>query len=83
MVDPLSYITFNPVIHNWCNKDHGMCYPVYGMVHIKEPLLLIGNSNYLSAAGFLSRFLNGPLSYLNCRKQFLYSYDRSSKASPQ
>ena len=22
------------------NKDRGMCYPDYGMVHIKEPLLL-------------------------------------------
>ena len=32
------------VLHDWCNKGHGMCYPVCGMVHIKEPLLLIGNS---------------------------------------
>ena len=30
---------------DWCNKDHDMCYPVCGMVHIKEPLLLIGKSN--------------------------------------
>ena len=27
------------------NKGHGMCYPVCGMVHIKEPLLLIRKSN--------------------------------------
>ena len=41
MVDPLSYFLFHPVLHDWFNKGHGMCYPVCGMVHIKEPLLLI------------------------------------------
>ena len=30
---------------DWCNKGCGMCYPVCGMVHIKEPLLLIGKSS--------------------------------------
>ena len=34
MVDPLSYISFQPVLHNWYNKGHGMCYPVYGMVSL-------------------------------------------------
>ena len=29
----------------WCNKGRGICYPVCGMVHIKEPLLLIGKSS--------------------------------------
>ena len=24
-----------PVLHDWCNKGCGMCYPVCGMVHIK------------------------------------------------
>ena len=33
-VDPQSYFSFQPVLHDWCNKDHGMCYPVCGMVHI-------------------------------------------------
>ena len=42
-VDPLSYFSFQPVLHDWCNKGHGMWYPVCGMVHIKEPLLLINN----------------------------------------
>ena len=37
-MDPLSYFSFQPVLHNWCNKGCGMCYPVCGMVHIKEPL---------------------------------------------
>ena len=37
MVDPLSYFSFQPVVHDWwCNKDRGMmCYPVCGMMHIK------------------------------------------------
>ena len=45
MVDPLSYFSFQPVLHDWCNKAHGMCYPDYGMMHIKEPLLLIRKSS--------------------------------------
>ena len=36
MVDPLGYFSFQPVPHDWCNKGRGMCYPVCGMVHIKE-----------------------------------------------
>ena len=52
---------FEPVVHDWCNKGGGMCYPVCGMVHIKEPLLLIGkSSSYVAAAGFLSHYQNGP-----------------------
>ena len=23
-VDPLSYFSFQPVLHDWCNKGHGM-----------------------------------------------------------
>ena len=38
-VDPLSYFSFQPVLHDWCNKGRGVCYPVCGMMHIKEPLL--------------------------------------------
>ena len=45
MVDPLSYFSFQPVLHDWCNKGCGMCYPVCGKVHIKDPLLLPGKSN--------------------------------------
>ena len=59
-VDPLSYFSFQPVLHDWCNKGRGMCYPVCGMVHIKEPLLLIDNSSLCAAAGFLSHYQNGP-----------------------
>ena len=47
MVDQLRYFSFQPVLHDWCNKGCGMCYPVCGMcytvcgiMHIKESLLL-------------------------------------------
>ena len=36
---------------------HFKVHPVCGMVHITEPLLLIGKSS--GAAGFLSRYLSG------------------------
>ena len=51
-IDPLSYYSFQPVLHDWCNKGHGMCYPVCGMVHIKEPLLLIRKSSSCCDSGF-------------------------------
>ena len=51
-VDPLSYFSLQPVLHDWCNKGRGMCYPVCGMVHIKEPLLLIGKSSLCGGSGF-------------------------------
>ena len=28
MVDPLSYLSFQPVLHDWCNNGRDMCYPV-------------------------------------------------------
>ena len=51
-VDPLSYFSFQPVLHDWCNKGRGMCYPVCGMMHIKEPLLLIGKSSPCGSSVF-------------------------------
>ena len=60
MVNPLSYFSFQPVLHDWYNKGRGMCYPVCGRMHIKEPLLLIGKSSLCGGSGFpLSRC--GPL----------------------
>ena len=52
MVDPLNYFSFQPILHNWCNKGCGMYYPVCGMVHIKEPLLLIGKISPCGDSGF-------------------------------
>ena len=51
-VEPLSYFSFQTVLHDLCNKGRGMCYPVCGMVHIKEPLLLIGKSSPCGGSGF-------------------------------
>ena len=89
---------FQHVFHDWYNKGGGMWYSLFGLVHIKEPLLLIGKSsqfggigfplslsewsfnicrridifwlthsvvaNVVAAAGFLSRYMNGPLPYV-------------------
>ena len=44
-IQELSYFSFQLVLHDWYNKGLGMCYPVCGMVHIKEPLLLIRKSS--------------------------------------
>ena len=52
-VDPLSYFSLQPVLHDWCNKGCGMYYSVCGMMHIKEPLLLIGKSSLCGGSGFL------------------------------
>ena len=51
-VDPLSYFLFQPVLHNWCNKGCGMYNYVCGMVHIKQPLLLIEKSSSCGGSGF-------------------------------
>ena len=50
-IDPsLGYFSFQPVLHDWCIKGHGMCYPVCGM--IIEPLLLIEKSSPCGGSGF-------------------------------
>ena len=52
-IDPsLTYFSFQPVLHDWCNKGCGMCYPVCGMMHIKEPLLLIRKSSLCGGSRF-------------------------------
>ena len=51
-VDPLSYFSFQPVLHDLCNKGRGMCYPVCGMVRIKEPLFPFGKSNLCGGSRF-------------------------------
>ena len=32
------YFSFQPVLHDWCNKGCGTYYPVCGMMHITKPL---------------------------------------------
>ena len=48
----LQSFSFQPVLHDWCNKGRCICYPVCGMVHIKEPLLLIVKSSLCGGSGF-------------------------------
>ena len=36
MVDPLSYLSFQPVLHDWCNKGSGMCCHFCGMMLIRK-----------------------------------------------
>ena len=63
-VDPVSYFLFQPVLHDWRNKGRGMCYPVCGMVHIKEPLLLIDKNSLCGSSRFPLSYLSGPLTYV-------------------
>ena len=57
---PLSYVPLLfSVLHDWFKKGCGMCYPVCGMVHIKEPLLLIRRSSPCGSSRF-------PLSLSEC-----------------
>ena len=49
---PVEQLSFQPVLHDWCNKGRGMCYPVCGMVHIKKTLLLIDKSSLCGGSGF-------------------------------
>ena len=53
-MDPLSYFSFQAVLHDWCNRGCGMCYPVCGMMHIKEPFLLIGKSSSSSSSSIIA-----------------------------
>ena len=48
---PLSYFSFQPALHDWCNMGRGMCHLVCGMMHIKEPLLLIEKSSPCGGSG--------------------------------
>ena len=43
---------FQLVLHDWCNKGRGVCYPFCEMMHIKESLLLIVNRSLCGGSGF-------------------------------
>ena len=38
------YFSCQQLFHNWFNKHQGVCCPVCGMVHIKDPLLLVSKT---------------------------------------
>ena len=56
MVGPLSYFSFQLVHHYWCNKGRGVCVILSGggggVMHLKEPLLLIGKSSPYGGSRF-------------------------------
>ena len=58
MVDPLNYFSFPPVLHNWCNKGCGMCYPFCGIVHIEDSLLLIKKNSPCSGGSWFPLLLS-------------------------
>ena len=65
MVDSLSYLTVEPVLHDWYNKDHGMCYLVCQKMYIKEQLLQIGISTPYSGGSMFPLSLS-ELSFTIC-----------------
>ena len=52
VVNPLSYFSFQPVLHDGVTKAVVCAILSVGMVHIKEPLLLIGKSSPCGGSGF-------------------------------
>ena len=52
MVNPLRYFSFQPLLHDLCNKGRGMCNHVCEMVQMKKTLLLIGKSSPSGGSGF-------------------------------
>ena len=59
LVYPLNYFSFQPLLHNWCNKGNDMCYPVSRIMPIKDPLLLIRKRSVhkVVEVGFLSHYV--------------------------
>ena len=50
---PLPYVRRHITVkYSQWYYSRGMCYPICGMVHIKEPLLLIGKSSPCGGSGF-------------------------------
>ena len=64
MVDPLGYFSSQPVLHDWYNKNHGMCYPVWDGANKSTLAANMERVAHVVAAGFLSHYLNGPLPYV-------------------
>ena len=53
MVDSVTYFSSLPVLHGWYNKYTWYVYHGGGMVHIKDPLLLIEKiRTYSEGSGF-------------------------------
>ena len=65
MVDPLSYFSFQPVVHDWCNKGRvRLSYLWDGAYNKSLAANLERVAHVIAAAGFLSRYLNDTLPYV-------------------
>ena len=70
MMDPLSSFSFKLVFHDWYNEGSGICYPVCGLVYIKDPFLLIEKSNLSNGLSGFPLLLSGQVPYIlhcNCK----------------
>ena len=50
----LNTFSFQPVLHDWCNRGCGKCYPVCGMMTIVTPTtidLILSRSSQSSTTG--------------------------------
>ena len=54
-----SFFLSHLVPHGWCNKDHGVYYPVCRMMHIEDPFLEKCHPQS-GISRFLSHYLYGP-----------------------
>ena len=83
-----------PVVEHWSEPNKCsttgvtkavVCYPVCGMMHIKEPLLLIRKSSPCSGCSGFPFSLSGPLSYvrrhININKMWDDAYKRTLAAN--
>ena len=55
--------SFQPMLHNWCNKGHGICYPICGWCMEKT---LIGESSPFSGHNGFPLSHNDPLPNVRC-----------------
>ena len=61
---PIELFLVKARLHDLCNKGRGMYYPVCGMEHIKEPLVLIRKRSLCGGSGFSLSYLSCPLPYV-------------------
>ena len=68
-------LSFQPVLHDWCKKGHGMCYPVWDGAYKRTLAVNIGKSSLCGGSGFplsLSEWsLTICLTPYNCKKNVL------------
>ena len=57
-LDPLNCISFQPVLHGWCNKGRGMYHPICGLVHTEDILLRIKNGRKMISSLIIRRHIN-------------------------